>query len=91
MGTNIRNHEGKKYLREIHAADIPQVCINVDVYSVIEAFGITCPAQAHALKKVLCAGQRGKGTKIDDLVGAIAALSRAIELQQQRETQNGRS
>lgn len=85
----IQQHEGKKYLRLIHSAAKKQdgtatACL-VDVYSVLEAFGVTCPARQHAIKKLLCAGTRGKGSEREDLVGALAALSRAIELQEQRE------
>jgi len=85
---SIEKHEGKKYLRKICSAKLRDNkfdAIEVDVYAVIEAFKITCPAQQHALKKVLAAGQRGKGTKVQDLVGAIAALNRAIELEVSRE------
>jgi hypothetical protein len=83
--TPITMHEGAKYLRDIHGADLPQTMIRVDVYCVAEAFGVTCPARAHALKKLLCAGTRGKGTELDDLIGAVAALQRAVELQKLRE------
>lgn len=83
-------HEGKKYLRRIvgyiHRGQPDQVAktVEVDVYDVLEAFGVICPAVAHAVKKLLCAGQRGKGSVLDDLVGAEAAVLRAIELQEQR-------
>ena len=46
--------------------------------------GLTCPAVAHCVKKLLCAGRRGKGSVLDDLIGAEAALSRAVELEKQR-------
>lgn len=80
MGTPITQHEGKKYLRLIHPANGDGRPIYVDVYSVLVAFGVTCPATAHALKKLLAAGQRGKGDKKADLVGAIAAINRAVDL-----------
>jgi hypothetical protein len=64
------------------------VIINVDVYSVLEAYKVTCPARAHAIKKLLCAGQRGKGEELADLIGALAAVNRAIDLQKQREANN---
>ena len=84
--TPIDNHEGKKYLRLIHSAkpDNTHPPISVDVYAVIEAFGITCPAMQHAAKKILCAGLRGKGTAEEDIKGAIAALNRAIEMERNR-------
>jgi hypothetical protein len=78
--TTIENHEGKKYLKSIRPADGKGDPINVDVYEVLVAFGVTCPARAHAIKKLLFAGQRGKGNSTDDLIGAAAAVSRAIEL-----------
>lgn len=81
----IREHGGGKYLRTIHAADGAGGPIRVDVYCVIEAFGITCPALQHALKKILACGQRGKGSKIDDIHGVFDAMWRALELQRQRE------
>lgn len=77
---NINQHEGKKYLRKIHPADKVGEPINVDVYSVLEAFNVTCPAIAHAIKKLLAPGQRGKGDAIADLKGVLAAVNRAIDL-----------
>lgn len=86
----IHEHEGKKYLRLIHSAhpDNTREPISVDVYAVLEAFGVTCPGRQQAIKKLLCAGLRGKGSQVDDLVGAMAALNRAIELQQNRENKD---
>lgn len=85
MSTPIMQHEGRKYLRTICDATggEPRRC-QVDVYAVIEAFGVTCPAVAHAIKKLLAAGQRDKGDVIADLTGAIAAINRAIELEKLR-------
>lgn len=79
----ISEHEGKKYLRSIIAAD-SDMKINVDVYEVLEAFAVVCPARAHAIKKLLCCGMRGKGDDLADLTGALAAVSRAIELEAKR-------
>jgi hypothetical protein len=84
---NIKQHEGKKYLRKILPADGIGNPIYIDVYSVIEAFGVTCPGRQQAIKKLLCAGLRGKGDELADLIGADAALSRAIELQRARVNQ----
>ena len=83
----IQEHGGGKYLRKIYSADGVGDPINVDVYCVIEAFAITCPALCHALKKILACGQRGKGNKIDDIHGVLEAMWRALELQKQRESQ----
>lgn len=70
-----------KYHRTMHSATEPKQSIVVDVYSVLVAFEVTCPAKAHAIKKLLCAGQRGVKTVLDDLREARLALDRAIELE----------
>lgn len=85
MSDNINNHEGKKYLRKI-TSTVDGKAIQADIYAVLEAWGVTCQATGHAIKKLLMPGQRGKGTKIDDLRGALAAVSRAIELEMNRNT-----
>lgn len=81
----ITEHHGSKYLRLIHSAVEFAQCINVDVYAVLDAFSVSCPGRQQAIKKLLCAGLRGKGSQLDDLIGAQEALTRAIELQKGRE------
>lgn len=81
----IQDHGGGKYLRRMYSADGKGGPINVDIYCVIEAFKITCPAMQHALKKILACGQRGKGNRVDDIHGVFDAMWRALELQRQRE------
>lgn len=88
----ITEHEGRKYLKKIWPAakmvgdgTVPDDPILVDVYCVIEAFKVTCPGRQQALKKLLMAGDRGKGDAVADLIGAQAAINRAIELARQRE------
>jgi hypothetical protein len=80
----IRSHEGKKYLRKIRSP-VDGAVIEVDVYAVLVAFAVTCPGRQQAIKKLLCAGERGKGTALADLIGADAALARAIQLQRDQE------
>lgn len=70
---------GAKYLRDIKLVDG-----RVDVYAVIVAFGVTCPARQHAIKKLLCAGLRGKGGEAQDLAEARDAVERAIQMQSAR-------
>ena len=53
----------------------------VDVYDILTAYGITNPADAHAIKKMLCPGQRGAKDGIQDRQEAIVSLQRAIELE----------
>ena len=62
-----------KYNREVKG-------VTVDVYDVLKAFNVTCPATQHALKKMLCAGLRGHKDIQTDLDEAIASLQRAKEL-----------
>lgn len=85
--TPITQHEGKKYLRKIWNPS-GEASIEVDVYCVIKAFGITCPAIAHAVKKLLAPGQRGKGDVIADLKGVLAAVNRAVELEEIEQREN---
>ena len=88
MNCSIDQHEGSKYLRDIRPCKTIHLggpdkqqppLFQVDVYAVLEAFKVTCPAVAHAVKKLLACGQRGKGSAVEDLVGVLAAVSRAIE------------
>lgn len=75
------DHVGKKYLRTIYSP-IDGSSIKVDVYAVLEAFGVTCSARQHAIKKLLCAGLRGKGSELSDLDDAINASGpRMLQMQ----------
>lgn len=67
-----------KYNRKIKDVNGPELDGEVDVYSVLEAFDVRCSATAHAIKKLLCAGIRGKGNKVQDLQESKVAIDRAI-------------
>lgn len=54
--------------------------VTVDVYDVLDAFGVTCPAMAHAIKKMLMPGLRGHKDAEQDKREAIQAIERSIEL-----------
>lgn len=80
----MSQHTGSKYHKTI--ADVRNMTnkILVDVYSVIRAFRVDDPAAAHAVKKLLMPGQRGKGSEVEDYVGAADACieaARAAEAQ----------
>lgn len=77
--------DGRKYLRPISHGFAGRQTVDVDVYDVLVAFKVTCPARAHAIKKLLCAGQRGKGSVLDDLLGAAEAVAMAVDLRRCRE------
>lgn len=74
------NASGSKYLRDM-------LCLvdgRADVYAVLEAFGVNCPARQHAIKKLLCTGIRGKGDSLQDLNEARDAVERAIQMESSR-------
>ena len=51
-----------------------------DVYDVLVAFDVTCPAMQHAIKKCLMSGQRGYKDTTQDKREAIQSIERSIEL-----------
>ena len=69
----LRKHN--KYQREIKPGTW------VDVYDVLRAFDVTCPAMAHAVKKCLAPGQRGVKDSVQDKNEAIASIKRSIEME----------
>lgn len=74
------NKSGSKYLRDVRC----YVDGKVDVYAVLEAFNVVCPARQHAIKKLLCSGIRGKGDAVQDLEEAKDAVERAIQMEKSR-------
>lgn len=67
-----------KYEREITGRQGNSA--TVDVYDVLKAFEVTCPATQHAVKKLLCSGLRGHKNLQTDLIEAKESIVRAIEL-----------
>ena len=57
----------------------------IDVYRVLVLFGVTNPCLQHAIKKLLCAGQRGIKDQKQDVQEAIASLVRYLEMQTEDE------
>ncbi len=78
------NESGTKYLREL----VCHIGGKIDVYAVLDAFGVVCPARQHAIKKLLCAGIRGKADTMQDLSEAKDAISRAIQMEKARFLKN---
>ena len=71
-----------KYEREIFGID--GTVTTVDVYRVLDAFGVSDPATQHALKKMLCTGLRGHKDYLTDLNDSIDSLQKAKELYGQK-------
>lgn len=76
---------GSKYHRTITQTilgDTHGLSVTVDVYDVLRAFGVSCPALQHAVKKLLCAGMRGNKSAEQDIEEAANSCRRAIELRE---------
>ena len=58
--------------------------ITIDVYDVLKAFNVTCPALQHLIKKALAVGQRGHKDASEDLKDILASAKRAIELSENK-------
>lgn len=54
--------------------------VSVDVYDVLKAFDVQCPATQHAIKKLLKTGKRGHKDAQQDLSEAIESINRAKQL-----------
>ena len=79
-----------KYMRvikviEVAPSEVVQfVKVEVDVYDVLNAFPVNCPAMHNAGKKILAAGTRGYKDSLQDKNEAINCIKRSIEMEQQR-------
>ena len=62
-----------------------QTLKHIDVYRVLVLFGVTDPCLQHAIKKLLCAGNRGVKDELKDVQEAIASLLRYLEMQTEDE------
>lgn len=71
---DVITERSSKYHREIKPG------VWVDVYDVLVAFNVTCPALQHLIKKALAVGQRGHKDASEDLKDILASAKRAIEL-----------
>jgi hypothetical protein len=62
---------------------------HVDVYRVLKEFQVLDPGVQHAIKKLLFAGQRGHKDKRQDLLEAIDAIRRSIEMMEEESSKIG--
>ena len=63
-----------KYTKTIHG-------VSVDVYDVLQAWGVSNPALQHLIKKALQCGRRGHKDNAQDLQDIIDSAIRAKELE----------
>lgn len=75
----ISQGPGSKYIKYITNYEGTE-SIYVDVYCVLSAYDVKCPAIGHAIKKLLMPGQRGSKTAKQDMEEAIVSIQRAITL-----------
>lgn len=81
--TFLFTDEMNKYDRVIYGLG-NESCV-VDVYDVLDAYDVTCPAIQHAIKKLLCPGSRGSKGRAQDIQEALSSVVRATVLEQKRE------
>ena len=67
-----------KYQRQVPGTTI-------DIYDILNAYRVTCPATQHAIKKLLQPGERGHKDKLTDLREALESVERAIQMAEQDE------
>jgi hypothetical protein len=71
------NQRYAHYYKDVRNLDV------IDVYRVLDLFGVTNPCIQHAIKKLLAAGRRGAKSTDKDINEAIATLVRWQEMQQE--------
>ena len=84
---------GNKYDRKVWDKYEDRHCV-VDVYRVLDAFQVTCPATAHAIEKLLCLGrngsaERGHNDEERDLAEAAQSIEEARAMLKQKRRAGG--
>lgn len=62
---------------------VPAGATHLDVYAVLRMFDVADPCMQHAIKKLLCAGQRGAKDAAKDVQEAIDTLARKQALDEE--------
>lgn len=52
----------------------------IDVYRILDLYAVTNPSVAHAIKKLLCAGDRGSKEFEQDIIEAVKSLQRCLQM-----------
>lgn len=58
---------------------------HIDVYRIIQLYEIHDPCLQHALKKILCAGDRGHKSLREDIQNIIDTMNRKLEIMDEDE------
>lgn len=61
-------------------ADGKAAVVTVDVYRVLEAFGVTSAPLQNLVKKALCAGLRGHKDRVQDLSDILLSAQKAVDM-----------
>lgn len=69
------SHSGNKYKRIIPKDKNGYS----DIYDVLYAYGVKSQPRGHAIKKLMCAGARGKGDELQDINEACDAIKRDLD------------
>ncbi len=71
---NNSNQKHKHYYRNVEHLNV------IDIYRTIDLFQIHHPCLQHAVKKIICAGDRGSKDFETDVQEAIDSLVRALQM-----------
>ena len=69
------------YYKDVSRYDV------IDIYRVLELWGISDHAVGHAIKKLMCSGMRGAKDQKQDIAEAIDSLVRKLEMMSEDEQQ----
>lgn len=86
----IEDRQVREYLKRVEASkgstkhshykkDVSHLKM-IDVYRIAELYNVTDHCEFHALKKILCAGDRGVKTHEQDIMEAIDSLNRRLQM-----------
>ena len=81
MGEKMSTSDGSTRKHSHYHKDVGHL-LTMDVYRLCERFEINDPSGAtqHAIKKLVCAGQRGSKGLLQDLQEAVDTINRRIEM-----------
>lgn len=59
--------------------------VEIDVYDLLVAYKVKCPALQHGIKKALMPGKRHAKSVLQDKQEAAASFARAVEIEQEKQ------